>query len=55
MATTLDLQKTQVVMMRKFMVSLMSAHRFKSSMFLQTDPASGMVAYNNDQLYQMDM
>ena len=54
-AETLDLQRTQVVMMRKFMQSLMSTHRFKSSQFLQTDPASGLVSYNNDQLYNLDM
>ena len=54
-ADTIDLQKTQIVMARKFMVSLLSKHRFKSSQFLQTDIASGLVAYNNDQLYQLDM
>ena len=35
-------------MMRKFMTSLMSKHRFKSSEFLGTDPASALVSYTND-------
>ena len=42
-------------MMRKFMTSLMSKHRFKSSEFLGTDPASALLSYTNDQLYQLDM
>lgn len=46
--SAINLQKADVVMMRKFMTSLTSKHRFKSSEFLETDPASALVSYTND-------